>query len=138
MMGIGPAAITPKTMPFWDAYVKKFNDFPGYDSSTYDAVYLLKGAVERAGTIDADAIVPEMEKTDYVGAFGRIIYFPKDHQWPHDVKFGPGFDTWVVSQWLGPEKLAVVWPYGWQGVTYKGSQKYQLPPWVVDYWKKHK
>jgi branched-chain amino acid transport system substrate-binding protein len=138
MAGIGPAEITPKTMPFWNAYVKKFNEFPSYDSSTYDALYILKGAVERAGTIDADAIIPEMEKTDYQGAFGRITYYPNDHQWPHDVRFGPGYDTWVVIQWLGPEKSVVVWPYGWNNITFKGSQKYTLPPWVIDYWKKNK
>jgi len=138
MAGIGPAKITEKTMPFWNAYVKKFNEFPGYDSSTYDALYILKAAIERAGTINSDAVVSEMEKTDYEGAYGRIVYYPKDHQFPHDVRFGPGYATWIVAQWLGPEKLTVVWPFDWQGIRYAGSEKYQLPPWVVDYWKKHK
>jgi branched-chain amino acid transport system substrate-binding protein len=138
MAGIGPAKITEKTMPFWNAYVKKFNEFPGYDSSTYDALYILKAAVERAGTVNSDALVPEMEKTDYQGAYGRIVYYPKDHQFPHDVRFGPGYATWIVAQWLGPEKLTVVWPFDWQGVKYAGAEKYQLPPWVIDYWKKRK
>jgi branched-chain amino acid transport system substrate-binding protein len=138
MAGIGPAKITEKTMPFWLAYVKRFGDFPGYDSSTYDAIYILKEAIERAGTLNADTLVTEMEKTDYRGAFGRIVFFPRTHQYPHDVQFGPGYDTWVVSQWLGPDNLSVVWPMGWKGVTYEGSTKYQLPPWVIDYWKKHK
>jgi branched-chain amino acid transport system substrate-binding protein len=138
MCGIGAAEMTEKTMPFWDKFVKRFNEFPGYDSNTYDCVYILKAAIEKTGTINADALVPELEKTDYRGAYGRIVYFPRGHQFPHDVQFGPGYATWTVSQWLGPETLTVVWPMGWQGVSYKGAQKYQLPPWVVDYWKKRK
>ena len=138
MSGIGPAKLTEKTMPFWNAYLKKYNDFPGYESVTYDALYLLKEAIERAGTIQSDAVVTELEKTDHKGAYGRFVFYPKDNQWPHDLRFGPGYNTWVVNQWRGPDKLAVVWPFGWQGVKYEGSEKYQLPPWVIDYWKKHK
>jgi branched-chain amino acid transport system substrate-binding protein len=138
MGGIGPAKLTEKTMPFWNAYFKKYNDFPGYESSTYDALYILKAALERGGTVNSETMVTEMEKTDYTGAYGRIVYYPKDHQFPHDVQWGPGYSTWVVNQWLGPEKLAVVWPMGWKGVTHEGSQKYQLPPWVIEYWKKNK
>jgi branched-chain amino acid transport system substrate-binding protein len=138
MTGIGPAEITEKTMPFWNAYLKAYDDFPGYVSVTYDAVYVLKEAIERAGTIDSDQVVPELEKTDYNGAYGRMVFYPRDHKFPHDLKFGPGYNTWVENQWRGPGKVVVVWPYDWQGVTYKGSEKYMLPPWVKEYWKKNK
>jgi branched-chain amino acid transport system substrate-binding protein len=138
MIGIGPAKLSEKTMPFWNAYLKAFDDFPGYVSVTYDAVYVLKEAIERAGTIDSDKVVTELEKTDYKGAYGRMVFYPRDHQFPHDLRFGPGYNTWVVNQWRGPGKVVVVWPYEWQGVKYEGSEKYLLPPWVVDYWKKKK
>ena len=74
---VGPAKITNKTMPFWNSFVKRFNDFPGYTSSSYDAVYILKEAVERAGSLDPDKVVEEMEKTDYAGAFGRMVFLPR-------------------------------------------------------------
>lgn len=138
MTGIGPAKLTEKTMSFWNAYLKEFDDFPGYVSVTYDAVYVLKEAIERAGTIDSDKVVAEMEKTDYKGAYGRMVFYPRGHDFPHDLRFGPGYNTWVVNQWRGPGKVVVVWPYDWQGVKYEGSEKYILPPWVVDYWKKKK
>jgi branched-chain amino acid transport system substrate-binding protein len=83
-------------------------------------------------------VVTELEKTDYKGAYGRMVFYPRSHELPHDLKFGPGFNTWVVNQWRGPGKVVVVWPYDWQGVKYEGSEKYILPPWVVDYWKKKK
>jgi branched-chain amino acid transport system substrate-binding protein len=138
MTGIGPAKLTEKTMPFWNGFVKRYNDFPGYECVIYDAIYILKEAIERAGTIASDAVVTEIEKTDYKGAYGRMAFYPREHETPHGLMFGPGYNTWVVNQWRGPEELKVVWPVGWKGVTYEGADKYMLPPWVVDYWKKHK
>ena len=138
MTGIGPAKLTEKTIPFWNTYLKQFDDFPGYVTVTYDALYVLKEAIERAGTLDSDKVVAELEKTDYKGAYGRMVFYPRDHPFPHDLRFGPGYNTWVENQWRGPGKVVVVWPYEWQGVKYEGSEKYILPPWVVDYWKKKK
>jgi branched-chain amino acid transport system substrate-binding protein len=138
MTGIGPAKLTDKTLPFWNGFVKKYNDFPGYESVTYDAIYILKEAIERAGTINSDAVVAEIEKTDHKGAYGRMAFYPKDQQFPHGLMFGPGYNTWVVNQWRGPDELKVVWPANWKGVSYEGAEKYKLPPWVVEYWKKKK
>ncbi|MCJ7593444.1 MAG: ABC transporter substrate-binding protein [Desulfobacterales bacterium] len=138
MTGIGPAKISEKTMPFWNAYLKAYDDFPGYVSVTYDALYVLKEAIERAGTIDSDKVVTELEKTDYNGAYGRLAFNPRDDHFPHDLRWGAGYNTWVVNQWRGPGKVVVVWPYKWKGVHYEGAEKYMLPPWVVDYWKKNK
>jgi branched-chain amino acid transport system substrate-binding protein len=42
-------------------------------------VYILAEAMERAGTIDPDAVVAALEKTDRQGAIGRIR-FGKNHQ----------------------------------------------------------
>ena len=133
---LGPVKITQKSMPFWRAFVKRFNAFPGYESVTYDAVYILKEAIERAGTLDSNAVVPELEKTDYSGAFGRMVFYPPGHKFAHDLKFGPGYNTWVLVQWRDGGKLVCVWPYGWEGITYEGSEKYVLPPWMVKHWKK--
>jgi len=134
--GLGPAKISEKSIPFWDTFVKRFDDFPGYTAVTYDAVYILKEAIERAGTLDPDALVPELEKTDYTGAYGRMVFYPPDHQFAHDLRFGPGYNTWVINQWREGGTVRVVWPYGWEGITYEGSDKCMLPPWMVEYWKK--
>ena len=45
----------------------------------YESVYILAEAMERAGTIDPDAVVTALEKTDRQGAIGRIR-FGKNHQ----------------------------------------------------------
>jgi branched-chain amino acid transport system substrate-binding protein len=134
--GIGPAKITPKTLPFWNKFVKRFDEFPGYESSTYDAVYLLKEAIEKSGTLDSDAIVTQLEKMEYVGAYyPKITFFPKGEKFAHDLRFGPGLATGVINQWIDGD-VKVIWPYGWEGITYEGSKPYTYPPWFVKHWKK--
>jgi branched-chain amino acid transport system substrate-binding protein len=71
-------------------------------------VYLLKEAIERAGTLDGDAVVAELEKTDRRGAMGRIR-FGKDHQVvygedPNETAMG------CMVQWRAPGKRIIVYP----------------------------
>ena len=69
-------------MKFVEAYTKKWKVEPeGYGtSSSYMAVYTLKDAIERAGSLDSDAVVAALEKTDLMGVYGRIKFNPKTHQ----------------------------------------------------------
>ncbi len=122
--------ITPSTIPFYDKFSAKVGEFPTYNAGTNDAIQILAAAIERAGTLDADKIVAELEKTDFHGAPGRIV-FTKDH----DVTWGPGYVTATGTQWQDG-KLMCVWPVNWEGITYKGAVKYKIPPWVVEKWKK--
>ncbi|MCB2227579.1 MAG: ABC transporter substrate-binding protein [Desulfarculaceae bacterium] len=124
--------ITPKTIPFYDKYVKLYKEAPNYTAGTYDALYIIKNAVERVGTIDSDKVVASLEKTDYVDTAGRVV-FDKSH----DVTWGPGYVTAIGTQWQDG-KIMCVWPYHWQKVFYKGTVPYKLAPWVVDYWKNKK
>lgn len=141
----GRVALTEKTIPFYDKYVKRFDDYPGHPAAIYDGIYVLKEAIERAGTLDTDAVIAELEKTSYRAALGRIVFTPRDHKWPHDIIWGPGFATSVGVQWRNG-KHVVVWPDGgpvlgdekWVGIRYKGTVDYELPPWVINYWKSKK
>ena len=45
----------------------------------YESVYILVEAIERAGSLDPDAIVAELQKTDRRGVMGRIK-FDAGHQ----------------------------------------------------------
>ncbi len=62
--GNAPCQATPLTMKFVDAYKKKYGLEPeGYGtSSSYQAVYTLKDAIERAGTLDSDKVVEALRK----------------------------------------------------------------------------
>ena len=107
----GPgAAVSPKTLPFIDAFQKKFGNAPAYSGYTgYDDVYIIADAVRRAGTTDADKLVDALEKTDWEGALGRIQFYGKDDPFTHSLKYGPGLISGVVFQWQDG-KQNVVWP----------------------------
>jgi len=127
-------ALTSKTVAFFDAFVKRFGQTPTYNAGTYDAVYLLKAAVEKAGTLDSDAVVAELEKTDTETTGGRLLFMGKDTKTPHDVTYGPGFVTGIATQWQAGEMKAV-WPNlgvgVWEGITYEGIVMWQIPDRVI-------
>ena len=125
---------TDKSIPFYDRFVKEMGEFPTYNAGTYDAIYILKEAIERAGTLDSDAVVTELEKTDYRGGGGRMVFMPRDSDIPHDITWGPGYVTALGTQWQDGE-LKCVWPPlggAWEEITYEGTVAYKLPPWVIE------
>ncbi len=124
--------ITDKTIPFFDEYKKRFKEAPNYTAATHDAIYVLKNAIEKAGALDADKLVPILEKTDLKESSARIV-FTKDH----DIKFGPGYATSVGTQWQDGKNMCI-WPNGWKGVTYEGAVPYKLPAVMVEHYKKKK
>lgn len=103
-------AITPKTLPFTDAYQKKFGISPAYSAySTYDAIYALKDAIERAKSTKPLAIVDALDKTDMVGTQGQIAFEGPDSKFTHALKYGPKYVTGVAIQWQnGVQKC--IWP----------------------------
>jgi branched-chain amino acid transport system substrate-binding protein len=123
--------LTDKTKPFIDAFIEEMDEAPTYNAGTYDALYILKEAIERASSLDQDEIVAELENTDYIGTAGRIVFNDE-----HDVRWEPGYVTALGVQWQEGE-LKGVWPPAdgsWYGVQYEGVVSYQLPPWVINYW----
>jgi len=112
----GPGVpVTPKTLPFVDAFVKKYGNTPSYAGYTsYDDVYMIADAVHRAGSTDSDKLVAAMEKTDYTGTIGRVQFLPKGDPHVHGLKTGPEHITGLMLQWqdgkqlnMWPQKLAV-------------------------------
>jgi branched-chain amino acid transport system substrate-binding protein len=77
-----PAPKVPKSVEFFEKYKKKYGkpiEAGHSPAPAYEMVYILKEAIERAGTLDPDKVVAELEKTDRNGAMGRIR-FNKGHQ----------------------------------------------------------
>ncbi len=122
--GNAPADITPWTMKFVDAYKAKWGLEPeGYGtSSSYMAIYALKDAIERAGTLDSDAVVKALETIDLMGVYGRIRFDPKSHQVIPSTDPAEGAVTGFF-QWQDGKRV-VFWPDA--GAT----GKLQLPPWM--------
>jgi branched-chain amino acid transport system substrate-binding protein len=73
--GIPPQAASKK---FLDAYKKRFNIEPIlYSPFTYDAANLLIAAMKKANSADPAKYLPELQKIDYAGATGRIVFDSK-------------------------------------------------------------
>jgi branched-chain amino acid transport system substrate-binding protein len=107
----GPdVAVTPKTLPFVNAFKRKYGNFPSYCGYTaYDEVYYIADAIKRAGSTDSDKLVDAMEKTDYVGTIGRVQFKGKDTANPHALKVGPDTITGLMLQWQNG-KQTNLWP----------------------------
>ena len=113
--------ITEKTVPFVKAFKARFKKAPTYNAGTYDAIMILREAIERTGTTDADKLVPALEKTAFTGTLGRVEFDKR-----HDPVWGPGKSTGIAVQWQNGEKVPF-WPNNWQGITYKGVRPFLLP-----------
>jgi branched-chain amino acid transport system substrate-binding protein len=101
--------VTAKTVPFTDAYTKKYGVTPAYSGYTaYDEVYYIADAIKRGGT-DTDKLVDALEKTDWVGTIGRIQFFGRDSQFTHAMKSGPGLVTGLMVDWQNGKQVTV-WP----------------------------
>lgn len=104
------AAITPKTIPFAKKYQNEFGESPAYDAySTYDAMFILKQAIERAHSTQADAMVKALEKTDYVGTQGREVFQGRHATYVHGLKYGKKYVPGVAIQWQHGKQV-VIWP----------------------------
>lgn len=101
------APVTPRTVPFWDAFVARTGRAaPSHVAmGAYDAVHLYADAVRRAGTLEADALVEALKKTDHLGVTGRLQFDEA-----HDLRVGPGLANLLFSQWQVNGERVVLWP----------------------------
>jgi len=101
----------PQSVDFYEKYAKVYGKplQAGHGPApSYESVYILAEAIERAGSIDPDAIVAQLKKTDRNGVMGRIKYDDG-----HQVVYG--FDpketaVSAVFQWAEDGKRRIVFP----------------------------
>ncbi len=113
-IGPMPVKAVPKSVQFYEGYSRKYGQemaskLSGHGPGpSYDAVYLLAGAIEKAGSLEPDALVEAIKATDMEGVIGRIK-FTDDHQ----VVYGTNpkeTATGVVFQWKSPGVRVPVFP----------------------------
>jgi branched-chain amino acid transport system substrate-binding protein len=127
---IGPLPVksVPKSVAFNTNFGKRWGEkarksLSGHGPApSYDAVYIMANAIERAGSLDPDAIVKALETTDMEGVVGRIR-FAKDHQAiygfnPKESAIGAAF------QWKKPGIRVPVFP------PEVAEGKIELPPYM--------
>jgi len=122
--GNAPSNATAWTMKFVNAYKKRWNIEPeGYGtSSSYMTPYVLKDAIERAGSLKSDAVISALENTNMVGVYGLIKFDPKSHQVVPSTDPEKGA-VGTIFQWQAGKRV-VVFP---QKIS---MGEIKLPPWM--------
>jgi ABC-type branched-subunit amino acid transport system substrate-binding protein len=100
-VGLVPALANDVTREFETEYRTRFNIFPeSFALEAYDSMRLMADAIERAGSLDPDAIIEALEATDITLAQGHY-YFPygTHNPVPEDQP------EWMWHQWPDPAVL---------------------------------
>ena len=108
--------VTPKTIPFVRAFRERYKKMPTYNAATYDAIMILKSAIEQAGTTDAGKLVPVIEKMEHVGTAGVDTWDKR-----HDPVWAVGKTAGIAVQWQDGKKVPF-WP-----PHIKGMQPFKMP-----------
>jgi branched-chain amino acid transport system substrate-binding protein len=118
-----PNNLMPQTMKFYNNFEKRWNVPPRSTGcvSAYEALYVLKDAVERAGTLKKDPLIAALEKTNLPAVRGTIR-FDANHQiiYGYDPKTSV-LGCWV--QWQDGERVQI-----FPEAAATGSIK--MPPWL--------
>ena len=121
--------LTTKTIPFRDAYLSRWNTTQIGEGALYDVVrYILPDAIERAGTIETDAVIEALEATSIETSLARNFKFTTDH----DIMVGenpndPSNDYYIAIyfQWQDGD-LVPVYP---KKIMEEAGATYIFPDW---------
>ena len=109
-LAVETVATTPKTIPFAQAYIKRYGISPAYTGyGAYDEVFYIADAIHRAGSDDPAKIVDALEQTTWPGTVGTVKFYDKDDSHTHGMVYGPGAVSGLFVQWQG-NKQVPVWP----------------------------
>jgi len=113
----------PQSVEFYQKYKRTYGKAlqAGHGPApAYESVYILAEAIERAGSLDPDAIVAEIQKTDRMGVMGRIKYDQGNQVvYGNDPKENA---VAAVFQWTDDGQRKIVFPAS------IAEAKIQLPP----------
>ncbi len=110
LIAVDSVPTTPKTVPFAQAYIKRYGISPAYTGYTaYDEVYYIADAIHRAGGTDPEKLVDALERTDWQGTVGRTAFFGKDDPATHAMRYGKDYVSGLFVQWQDGKQVPV-WP----------------------------
>jgi branched-chain amino acid transport system substrate-binding protein len=95
--GVTPVSVTPKSIPFYNAYEQRWKVPPRStgSASAYDGAYIMKDGIERAGSLDPDALSAALKKTNLPTVRGTAR-FDQNHQ----IINGYDPETSTLGNWI--------------------------------------
>lgn len=121
--GATPSTVTPKTMPYFNAYKKRWGVEPRSTGSVsaYEALFVLKDAIERTGSLDKEKLIAALETTNLQGVRGTLR-FDKNHQ----IVYGYDPKTSVLGNWVQWQdgKRVTIFPEA------AATGQIKIPPWL--------
>jgi len=99
--------VSATSKAFCDAYETKYGAVPAtyFAPLGYSAVYILKEAIERAGSLDQQALLTAMKQTAYDSPLGETIEFA-----PSNIIPNQGLRNQKILQWQDGRQ-EVLWPF---------------------------
>lgn len=108
------AKVGARTLNFYKNYQARFNTRPVFTAATsYDAVYTLADALERARSTDADALIGALERARVSGVVGLIRFYSVEEQQRDPLKLAIAHDQVYGMNRLGGAGTAAA---GFDGV----------------------
>ena len=121
--GCTPSNVTPLTMKYYNAFQKRWGVPPRSTGcvSAYEALFVLKDAIERAGSIEADPLIKALKNTNLPVVRGTLR-FDQNHQivYGYDPKTSV-LGNWV--QWQDGQRVTIYPPLAAMG-------QIKMPPWL--------
>ncbi|MBW1690431.1 MAG: ABC transporter substrate-binding protein [Deltaproteobacteria bacterium] len=118
-----PSEATSRSMDFYNSFKKRWDVPPRSTGcvSAYEALYVLKDAVERAGSLEDDALIQALEKTNLPTVRGTVR-FDKNHQivYGYDPKQSV-LGCWV--QWQNGKRVQIF-------PSVAATAGIKMPPWL--------
>ena len=121
--------LTSKTLPTREAYIERWNETP-FNALSYDIIrFILADAIERAGTIETEAVIKALEETSIETSNAKNVAFTTSH----DVLVGENINDpeedymfAIVFQWQDGD-LIPVYP---KKIMEEAGAIYTFPDWL--------
>jgi branched-chain amino acid transport system substrate-binding protein len=121
--------LTSKTLPAREAYINRWNENPGFGNrGAYDILrYILPDAIERAGTLEVNAVIEALEETNIETTNARNFVFTESH----DIMAGDpnnpetNYPITLQFQWQNRE-FVPIFP---KWLMEEAGANYLYPPW---------
>ncbi len=129
---------TSLTIPFWDAFLSKYNSEPLYTAvGSYDAMYQLKQGIEDAQSFNSTVIVPYLEAYNVAnpleGAGGNTAWtYTHDLFAGYDPVSGTIYSVVLFTQWQAGGHKECVSTGGYVYPDYIVTAPLALPSWGIN------